>query len=229
MKKKKLNILLYALLAASVVATPLLVSVGQASWITVITDSNWSIGERYVYNVKFDYLEGEDKTFVGLERSAKLDLPEFNDDRYESTWKIGSHSYSGTVSVNTLFNDSGSLTPEIRDNIKVYTITLAEEKLGLKDGFVEIYIEHAYNMSNGNTEISSFNTYSLVTKLEEKFLVFNINPEISGYTLDHFVYGDGVNQVIYNLNDALYLSSGGVDESKIINRQLILSAYYKAV
>lgn len=227
MKKKKLKFILYPLIATTVIATISLISIGQAGWQSVVIDTNWSSGDKYLYNIKLDYLEGEDVTFVGLERSSKVNLPKFGDDRYDSAWKIGENSYSGVVSVDRLFTDSGSPAPVTSGKTKVYTLTLTEERLDLKDGYVEIVVDHAYNMSDSGAEIAAFETYSLITKIAERFLVFNLNPQVSGYMLDHFVYED-TTPVTYGLNDILYLSSGGADESKISNKQLVLSAYFKA-
>ena len=213
------------------IATPILcfsfIGIAQAGWLTTIQDSTWEPGNRTLFNVVFDYQNNDDITFTGLEKSSKLDMPEFVDERYQSVWKIGEHSYSGVVSVNTLFSDSGALTPTVNGKISTYTITLTETIIGLNNGYFEINVVDGINMSNANAHLDL--DYSLVTRVIDRFLVFNINPTYTGLNLDHFVYDPGgANEQVYELNDSLFVNTGGADASKLVNKTLTLTAYFKS-
>ena len=232
MRKKKFN---KHILFPLIVAVPLLcvsiISIAQADWISTVQHKSWEPGIQTLYNVVFDYNSGDDQTIYGLERSSKLDLPTFNDDRYESVWKIGSHEYSGVVSIDTLFNDSSSKPYTTVGKTKTYTLTLEEYNKGLNDGYFEIYIHDCVDITNSNSPQSFTLTsdYSLITQISTRFLVFNINPIVDGKYLDHFVYNDGVNTpTTYGLNDSLYVDTGGADASKLdSNKRLTLIAYFK--
>lgn len=227
MKNKRIKkIILIPLIATPPVVCISLIGIAQAGWLTAIQDSAREVGDRYLYNVVFDYSEGPDKVFYGLEKSSQIDLPSFNDDRYSSVWKNGEHSYTGVVALQTLINDSGALTPVVDGKTTTYTITLSETKLGLKDGYFEIVVQDGVNISNANANLDL--DYSLITKVVDSFLVFNINATYTGLYLDHFVYDDGgANEKVFGLNDAICVNTGGADASKLVDKTLTLTAYFK--
>ena len=230
MRNKKLKKAILAILIATPpIVCVSLIGVAKAGWLTTLQDTSRQVGNRYLYNIVFDYLSGTEKTIYGLEKSSRIDLPLSNDERYYSNWTIGAHSYSGYVSVQTLINDSSSLPSVVDDDSRTttYTITLTEARSGIHNGYFEINIVDGINMSNSNTHLDL--NYSLVTKVTDRFLVFNINPIYSGLYVDHFVYDPGgANEQVYGLNDSLFVNTGGADASKLVNKTLTLTAYFKS-
>ena len=232
MRKRKLKYFLYPLIAVPFFAIATLVGIVKGDWLTVVVDSSWEIGHRTLFNVVFDYLEGDNKTFSNLEKSAKLDLPSFNDDRYDCEWTIGSHSYSsGVISIQTLYQENTALvTSEVSPNGKVttYTIILSEARTGLKTGYFEVLISNWRDVSSPSTNHTFTTPYSLITKVAPTFLVFNISPTVENYYLDHFVYDlGGASEQSIGLNSSLLLTT--TDAGKInSDKQLILTAFFKA-
>lgn len=194
-----------------------------ATWTNTVVNDSWST-VRYLYNVRLIYTNDTVVTYSALERNSKIDLLPFEDTRYSYAWRLsGSNTnYIGIQSIETLYEADTTKVVETNGKITTTTITLYQTYLGISDGYFKVEINSGVDMSNNNAALSL--NYSYVTEMVDNFNLFNVSPTYGNLVLDHFTIGGNP----YYLNDVLHLNTGGADASKLVDKTLTLTAYFKA-